>query len=87
MLEGSALGVPLGSTGVLVIGSNVGILVESNDDDLIGSTLGLSDGYIFRIDEGTELVSDDGSFDDYNVGELEGLLLGLLIGVSDESQQ
>ena len=55
-----------------MLGSDEGIKFGSTDDELLGYTLGVVDGYKLEPDEVTEMGTFDGSSDDSNEGISEG---------------
>ena len=72
MLEGPSREVPLGYTDGEVVGFGDGIKLGHASDEVLGFTLG--------SDDGTELICSNGSFDHYNDGKPEVVLLGDSIG-------
>ena len=66
VLDESYLGVPLGSTNVLILHSDDSIKLGSNHDELLRVTLGYVDGYRHRTDQVNEICSLGVYFDGYN---------------------
>ena len=62
ILNGSSLGVPLGSNDVLMLDYDEGIKLVSTDGELLGFTLVINVVYTIRVGEVTELVSFVRSF-------------------------
>ena len=61
-------------------------ILGTDDCIILGSTtLGDADRNTIRIDEGTYLVSLDGSFDGSNEGKPVGLLFGEALGLDDRN--
>ena len=75
MLEGSALGIPLGTPVGLVLGYDIGIILRLTDNEILGTIIVAADVITLKLVEGTELGSLDGSLDGSNDGIPEGSLL------------
>ena len=58
-----------------MLGYGDGIILGCTDGELLGSTLGYVDRNTIGIDEGTDLVSPDGSFDGSNEGKTCGFVV------------
>ena len=82
-LEVLFLVVSLGYTDGKVIGSDEGIKLELSYIKFIGTILVNVVGITLGIDGRTDLVSSGVSFDDFNDGKLEGLLLGVSLVSTD----
>ena len=81
MLEGSTLGVPLGTPEVILLVTDGGIVLGSMDGEVLVSTLGAANGITPRLDEGTKLGSSVGSSEGCNDGKPWGSLLGESLGL------
>ena len=82
-MEGLLHGGLLGSTDGEVLVTNEGIKLRSSSGKVLVIIIGNVYGITLGIDVVIELCLLDGSFDGYNVGKFEGLLLGGSLGYTD----